>query len=92
MTTFVPLIINNQNSPPFQSQFTLDGTGYTGAVTWNFGGQRWYFTLYDQSGNLITNQPLIGSPTNANNYLLPGLFQNSTLLYRSDTGNFEVNP
>jgi len=91
MTTYIPLIFS-QASPPFQSAFTLDGQGYNGTVTWNFAGQRWYITLYDQFGNLIINQPLIGSPQNADNYLAPGMFQTSTLLYRSATGNFEVTP
>jgi hypothetical protein len=92
MTTYVPLSLNNNQSPPFQSNFTMDGNGYNGAVTWNVAGQRWYFTLTNQAGTVIWNGALVGSPPNYDILLAPGIFMVSTLLYREDTGNFEQNP
>lgn len=92
MTTYIAFSPNNNSSPPFQSIFTLDNVDYTGTVTWNVTGARWYFTLSDQSGNVIWNGALIGSPTDSDIYLAPNVFTTSTILYREDTGNFEVNP
>lgn len=92
MTTLVAFQPNPQTAPPFASTFVLDGETYNGAVTWNVYGQRWYFTLTDQSGDVIWNGPLIGSPLTANIDLAPDIFQVSTILYREDTGNFEVTP
>lgn len=90
--TQIPFIPNNQNSPPFSTLFTLDGTSYNGSVTWNIAGQRWYLTLTDQAGTVIWNGALIGSPLDYDILLAPGIFTTSTLLYREDTGNFEVLP
>ncbi len=92
MTTFVQFTPQPNVSPPFQYNFTLDGNSYTGVATWNFAAQRWYFTLTDQYGNVAWSGALIGSPLTANLYLAYGIFQTSTILYRADTGNFEVNP
>ncbi len=90
--TLIPFNLNPNASPPFQASFVLDGVTYIGTVTWNIAGQRWYITLTDQSGNLIVNQALIGSPLNADIILFPNMFQTSTVLFREDTGNFEVTP
>lgn len=86
-------------APPFQTTVTLDGTAYSLVTTWNFyrggdngEGDGWYYSLTDQSGTLIVNAPLIGSPPDADILLAPGLFVTSTLLYRADTGLFEVGP
>ena len=87
--TFLPSLVN---SPPFQTVVTLDGVNYQLAVTWNIYGQRWYVTLTDQSGNVKWVGPMIGSPLNYDVYVAPGIFTTSTLLYREDTGNFEVGP
>ena len=92
MTTLVAFAPNNQLAPPFSAIFTLDGTAYSGSVTWNVYAQRWYFTLTNQGGTVIWNGPLIGSPLTADIYLAPGIFETSTILYREDTGNFEQNP
>lgn len=92
MTMLVAFQPNNTASPPFQANFTLDGSSYSGAAWWNIAGQRWYFSLTDQSGNNIWTGPLIGSPLNFNILLAPGIFKTSTLLYRADTGNFEQTP
>ena len=91
MTTYVPFTIS-PTAPPFQSIFTLDGASYSATATWNLAGQRWYLSLTDLTGVLLWCGPLVGSPMNADILLAPGIFQTSTLLYRADTGNFEINP
>lgn len=97
MTTFIAFTPqmtppSNNTSPPFTAVFILDGKSYQGVVTWNFATQRWYLTLTNNNNVLAWCGPLIGSPLNYNIYLAPGIFSTSTLLYREDTGNFEVNP
>lgn len=92
MTTLIPFSPNNTASPPFSAPLTLDGTSYTGNVTWNVYGQRWYISIVDQNGNAVWTGPLIGSPSGYDIPLAPGVFSASTLLYREDTGNIEVNP
>lgn len=90
--TTIPFTPSITDAPPFSVLVTLDGASYTLAAAWNIYGQRWYVTLTDQSGNLIINIPLIGSPPNANIYLTPGMFTVSTLLYRVATNQFEITP
>ena len=90
--TIIPFQPNNNAAPPFAATFTLDGTAYTGSVTWNVTGQRWYFTLSDQSGTVIWNGALIGSPLDFDILLAPNIFTTSTILFREDTNNFEVTP
>lgn len=92
MTTLIAFTPNPLGSPPFQTNFTLDGATYAGTVAWNVYSQRWYLTLTDASGNTTWVGPIVGSPLTADIYLALGVFTSSTLLYREDTGNFEVNP
>lgn len=79
-------------APPFTALVTLDGQPYNLTCTWNFYRGDWYYTLTDQSGNVLVNQPLIGSPPNADIFLAAGLFTTSTLLYRLSTNAFEIGP
>jgi hypothetical protein len=79
-------------TPPFQVNVTLDGTSYSLVTMWNFYRGDWYVSLTDQNGNIIINQPLIGSPPDSNIYLFPGLFTTSTVVYRVSTGQFEITP
>jgi hypothetical protein len=90
--TLIPLTLNNALTPPFSTPLTLDGASYLGAVTWNVVGQRWYLSIIDQSGSVTWCGALVGSPLDYDIYLAPGVFQTSTLLFREDTGNIEVNP
>lgn len=83
---------NNGNAPPFQSQVTLDGVSYSLQAKWNFYRGGWYVSLIDQSGNVVVNQPLIGSPPGSDIYLFPGFFTASTVVYRVSTSQFEVSP
>ncbi|WP_320533670.1 hypothetical protein [Robbsia andropogonis] len=77
-------------SPPFSTTFTLDGSAYTGAATWNIAAQRWYLTLTDSSGNVAWAGALVGSSLDTDIDLAPGIFSSSTILFREDSGNFEV--
>jgi hypothetical protein len=61
MTTFFDFVPTSAG--PFQFQPTLDGQVYTGIVTWNVFGRRYYLNLYDLSGALVFCMPLIGSPS-----------------------------
>lgn len=92
MTTLIPFNFSNNASPPFSASVTLDNQSYQLIATWNLAGQRWYVQLQDQSGNVVWMGALIGSPLDSNIYLALGIFHSSTLLYRADTGNFEISP
>ena len=92
MTTYIQFNPSDAVSPPFTQTFTLDGVNYSGTATWNVAAQRYYFTLTDQSGTVVWNGGLVGSPDNYDIYLALGIFTTSTLLYRANTGYFEVNP
>ena len=92
MTTFIPFTPSSTSVPPFSVPVTLDGTSYTLNVGWNVYGQRYYASLIDQSGNTTWNGGLVGSPLGGNIYLAPNIFTVSTILYREDTGNIEINP
>ena len=92
MTTYVAFTPSLHSAPPFQAVVTLDGAQYTLSASWNVTGQRWYLTITDQTNTLIWNGALVGSPLTGNIPLAPNVFQVSTLLYREDTGSFEVSP
>ena len=85
--TFAP---NNSQAPPFQVSVTLDGVSYLMVVVWSVYRQDWMVSLADQSGNIVINQPLIGSPPNADIPLFPGLLKTSTILFRVSTQQFEI--
>ena len=91
MTTYVPLVLQS-SGVPWTGQLILDGQAYKAVVSWNIYAQRWYLSLADAFGNIAWYGPLTGSPMNGAIYLAYGVFSASTLLYRTDTGNFEVNP
>lgn len=90
--TVIPFTPNPTTAPPYSTLVTLDGQSYSLVVAWNLYRGDWYFSLTDQGGNLVVNQPLIASPPDSDIYLAPGLFTASTLVYRAATGNFEVGP
>ncbi|NBI44981.1 MULTISPECIES: phage baseplate plug family protein [Burkholderia] len=92
MTTLIAFNPSNATSPPFQETVTLDGSAYSLSAAWNIAGQRWYVTLTDQNGNVVWSGAMVGSPLGFNILLAPGIFTTSTLLYREDTGNFEISP
>ncbi len=90
--TIIPFNPAPGKSPPFQTIVTMDGKGYRCTVTWNFYGQRWYMALSDNSGNVVWMGAMVGSPLGFDIYLALGIFKTSTILFRADTGNIEVNP
>lgn len=90
--TLIPFTPIRLNLPPFQAVVTLDGTAYNLTCIWNLFRAGWYFVITDQSGTVIYTGPLVGSPTTSDIFLAPGIFSVSTILYRSDTGNFEITP
>lgn len=92
MTTYVTLTLNNSTSPPFSYVFTLDSQSYTGSVVWNLMAQRWYFSLVDGNSNTVWYGALVGSPLDYDILLAPGVFTSSTILFREDSGQFEVTP
>lgn len=90
--TLIPFLPSATSAPPFQTIVTLDSASYSLACFWNISGQRWYFSISDLSGNLMWNGPLVGSPIAADIPLAPGVFQTSVILFREDSGNFEISP
>jgi len=96
MTTYVNFY--QPSNAPFQFQATLDGVSYTCTVPWNLFGQRYYLTVSTLDGTVVVNLPLIGSPLNPNALpnvdinLVRGYFQTSTLVWREDNSQFEINP
>ena len=90
MTTYVPF--NPQPGAAFQFQATLDGNQYTVTCVWLVYGQRYYLRIVDDLNNLIVFIPQIGSPPAYDINIVGGYFTTSTLIYRVNTGNFEINP
>jgi hypothetical protein len=92
MTTYIAFTPNRNGTPPFTFSLTMDSKSYTGTVTWNFAAQRWYLTITDSNGNRMWTGAMVGSPLGYDIYLSLGIFETSTILYREDTGNIEINP
>jgi hypothetical protein len=92
MTTFIPFAPSPTQTPPFQVTVTLDSVSYNLTAMWNFAAQRWYASLADGSGNMTWYGALVGSPLNYDIPLAPGVFTTSTILFREDSGNFEITP
>jgi len=90
--TVIPFTPVANQSPPFQAIVTLDGQPYTLQALWNLAAQRWYAQLTDGMGNVAWYGALVGSPLGYDIPLALGVFQTSTLVWRADTGNFEVTP
>jgi hypothetical protein len=91
MTT-IPFSPSPTQSPPFQVPVTLDGVSYNLTAMWNFAAQRWYASLVNASGAVAWYGALVGSPLNYDIPLAPGIFTVSMILYREDSGNFEITP
>jgi hypothetical protein len=64
MTVFYDFTQNTQ--APFQFQPTFDGQVYNVILTWNLFGQRYYFNIFDLSGNFVVALPVIASPVALN--------------------------
>jgi hypothetical protein len=92
MTTLIPLNLSSTGTPPFQTSVTMDSQAYKLTVAWNFAAQRWYASLVDSQGNVAWYGALIGSPLAYDILLAPGVFTTSTILFREDSGQFEITP
>lgn len=92
MPTLIPFTPSNASNPPFSTPLTLDGASYVGNVAWSFYGQRYYMTIVDPAGNVVWTGAMVGSSLSYDVLLAPGVFSSSTILFREDTGNIEVNP
>lgn len=90
MTTFV--VFNNNPNVLFQFNASLDGANYTVTCPYNISGQRYYINISNNFGNLIMSRPIIGSPDNIDINLVIGYFFTSTLVYRTSSNSFEINP
>lgn len=84
---FVPGV--NEN---FSFQPTFDNLQYTVVVSWSLFGQRWVVNVYDIQGQLVVERPLRSSPNDYDIDLISGYFNNSRMVYRAGTNNFEVSP
>lgn len=90
MTVYIQFTPNSDSSPPFSFSPTLNNSTYTINVFWNVYGQRWYISCFDENGNRIATEPLISSPATEDIPLMPGLFDDNTVVYRESSNNFEV--
>ena len=91
--TVSPTLVPFQPSAtqPFQFQVITDEATYTAVVTWSLAGQRYYFNLYDLSQNLIACMAMVGSPPGYDIDLAYGQITPASVVFRTSTGNFEVN-
>lgn len=90
MTTYIPF--NPQPGSAFQFQATLDGNPYTVTCVSLVYGQRYYLNIVDDLNNPVVFIAQIGSPPDSDINIVGGYFSESTLVYRVNTGNFEINP
>jgi len=90
MTTLVSF--TTSSTVAFQFTATLDGTVYSVICPWNIYGERYYINIYSNNGTLVMSRPIVGSPDNYDINLLFGYFNKSTLLYRTSSNYFEINP
>ena len=90
MTTYITF--NQPPNQPFQFALTLDGGSYSASVPWSLFGQRYYFLLKTLDGSTVLNIPRIGSPLNYDINLIAGYFTTSSVVWREDSNQFEINP
>jgi len=90
MTTLISF--NPSSTSVFQFTANLDGSIYNITCPYNVYGQRYYLNIYNNYGILILSRPIIGSPNDYDINLLFGYFKTSTLIYRTSSNNFEINP
>jgi hypothetical protein len=83
---------NPSSTAQFQFSVRLDGTNYSVLCPYNNYSPRYYFSIFDNAGNLILNRPIIASPDNYDINLIQGYFQESTLIYRFSSQSFIVTP
>lgn len=84
MSTYIPF--TPASDTPFIFQPVLDGTNYTGQVTWNLYGQRYYLNIYTLSNTLIVAIAMVSGVN-----LVSGYFS-STLVFDDANQQFVVTP
>lgn len=92
MTTYIDFVPSQVQ--PFQFQATLDGTVYTVLVTWNVfrqGQQGYYITISTLGNMLVGCIACVGSPLNYDISLSAPFGFTSTLVYRTQNNQFEIN-
>lgn len=93
MATNIPFI-PPQNAP-FTFTPTLGGTRFSGVVTWNVYGRRWYLNLYTLTGTLVLAIALQPSSMDFPQNLLEGyasVFGTGTLHYDQPNQQIVVGP
>ena len=90
MTTLITFTPSNISL--FQFNPTLDGITYIATCTWNLYGERYYINIYTQNRTLVMSRPIIGSPDNYDINLIIEYFSTSTMVYRTSSNQFEINP
>jgi hypothetical protein len=88
--TIVPFTPNS--NAPFQFNATLDGEVYTVVVPWVLWGQRYFIEVNDTSGNNIVTIARVGSPVDYDINLVAGYFEESSLVWRTQSSQFEITP
>lgn len=89
--TVIQFLPDPGQSPPFSAIVTLDGVQYILACMWSVYRQDWYYSLTDQSGNIVIQAALIASPDGFDMPLALGIFKTSTIVFRDSTKSFEIS-
>ena len=77
---------------PFSFQATFDNNTYTVAIPSSFYGQRLNISIKALNGSDVLYTGLVGSPANYDINILQGYFTTSTLVWRVENQQFEINP
>ena len=88
----IPFTPSNTAAPPFQVTVTLDGNAYSMTTMWSAYRGDWMVQLYDSTGALFSNMPLIGSPPNYGIPLFAGLFTTSVVIFYQASQQFVISP
>lgn len=91
MTT-IPFAPSAASTPPFITNVTLDGSPYQLSAIWNVYRVGWYIQITSSGGQLVFTGPLIGSPSDFDINLAPGIFLTSTIVYQEAEQQFIVTP
>lgn len=88
--TVIPF--NPSSNSNFRFAVTMDTIKYNCVVNWNLFGQRFYISMFDINSNRVFTLPVISSPQGFDINIAGGYFQNSSLVFRSASNQFEVTP
>ncbi|MHB8388149.1 MAG: hypothetical protein ACYDBH_01050 [Acidobacteriaceae bacterium] len=88
----IPFTPSSASSPPFIANVTLDGLPYQLFAIWNVYRVGWYIQIVSSGGQLTFTGPLVGSPSDFDIDLAPGIFSISTIVYREAEQQFVISP